>query len=411
MEVCQSNGFLVTFWSLFGGLCLLVTGLGANWLRRVVEDTPVSRIRSMTMGRVAVSGCASEPTLLAPITGMPCVYYEYRITRHEGQKSFPVDEGDSRRMPLLLRGQTGDVWLDLEWANLRLKDAAMATEDMGEWLREHLRARGIEAPGRLRAEEIRIDPGQPLTVLGVARPLGHRAHRRFGLLSAAREALSQAAALSPATSDGATVSEAALQEFEGNLSRSARRFVSRTIRGARKAASEREAETQATSQAESMSTLVRNEASASLERLAAVRDDVWREGPEPKAVERLNDRDRLLASLSLPAPTLADAEIRTLIGRPDKGRHSVPFMVFGRTPEGLRRHQALLANSTLAGGAVLVAGSLAVTGTGYAQCIEQLIGGLIGVSMIFGCIIAGSLVYLYIKAANERRASSSRRRG
>ena len=59
---------------------------------RKIEDTPTSKIRSASQGYVELSGFAKsleENTLIAPLTGVPCLWYDYKIERHtrSGKKS------------------------------------------------------------------------------------------------------------------------------------------------------------------------------------------------------------------------------------------------------------------------------------------------------------------------------------
>jgi hypothetical protein len=68
------------------GLVLLARGFSSFGRATLIADTTVSRISSLAVGEVAVSGTieAAEVTLIAPITSEPCVYYRARIDRRSG---------------------------------------------------------------------------------------------------------------------------------------------------------------------------------------------------------------------------------------------------------------------------------------------------------------------------------------
>lgn len=76
------------FWSIASGGAAMA-GFIALFVflhrARVIEDTPTSRIRSAAQGYVELEGLAqrmTDPLLSAPLTGTPCLWYEYQIERY-----------------------------------------------------------------------------------------------------------------------------------------------------------------------------------------------------------------------------------------------------------------------------------------------------------------------------------------
>jgi len=72
----RSDGWV---WAVVGagvGVYLFVRGFRLLQRKRLIMDTPSSKIRSASIGLVELSGLAVGPyTLPAPITGVPCYFY------------------------------------------------------------------------------------------------------------------------------------------------------------------------------------------------------------------------------------------------------------------------------------------------------------------------------------------------
>jgi hypothetical protein len=72
---------------LIAGLGLLVRGLGGYRRASRITDTAASRIASIAVGEVLVSGIveAAELTLVSPLQSVVCVFYRSRIEEAEGE--------------------------------------------------------------------------------------------------------------------------------------------------------------------------------------------------------------------------------------------------------------------------------------------------------------------------------------
>ncbi len=79
---------LTSFWAWY-----------ANLKRhRTVADTPTSRIASAPQGYIEIVGRGRQPPgerLVSPISGLPCLWYRYRIERQEGNRWEHVESGIS----------------------------------------------------------------------------------------------------------------------------------------------------------------------------------------------------------------------------------------------------------------------------------------------------------------------------
>src|SRR2546422_4995027 len=61
-----------------GGAALIVAGFVFLRRKRLIENVPESRIRSVAMGFAEIEGVARKKCeLAAPYSGIPCVYYRY----------------------------------------------------------------------------------------------------------------------------------------------------------------------------------------------------------------------------------------------------------------------------------------------------------------------------------------------
>src|ERR1700693_3809219 len=70
------NSWLWAFVGLAFGAYWFYRGFILLARRRLILDTPASKIRSASIGFVVLSGLAGGPyTLRAPLTGLPCYYY------------------------------------------------------------------------------------------------------------------------------------------------------------------------------------------------------------------------------------------------------------------------------------------------------------------------------------------------
>ena len=86
---------------------------------RVIEDTPTAKVRSAPQGYVELEGsarCLPGQTVVAPLTGTPCVWYDFRIDeeRHSSRNStswVEVESGTSET-PFCFYDDTGECLVD-----------------------------------------------------------------------------------------------------------------------------------------------------------------------------------------------------------------------------------------------------------------------------------------------------------
>lgn len=199
---------LVAATGIAGGLYLFVRGFRLLARKRLLLNTPTSKIRSASLGLVEVSGLAAGPyTVPAPITGAAC--FLYRTTAW--QKSDESKTGDWKKvaeeelhLPFFLNDGTGQLLIEPKGADLDLyinfrqnySDTIFsphATQPVLSFLARH----GVEPSNKIRIEECSIQPGNPLFIVGtLAENPGVDMHP----LAAAIDAQSRRAGVSPQSS-------------------------------------------------------------------------------------------------------------------------------------------------------------------------------------------------------------------
>jgi len=162
------------------------------WRRgRTIEDTPTAKVRSMPLGRVELAGVARsyDAPLRAPLSGTPCVWFQYRVERESGtgrKRHWRTVDAGASEAPFALEDDTGRIRIEPRGAAMEIAPQLRETDpELAGALAAFADARGLRvagifgAPARLRITEARLHEGDPLYVHGVAqaRP-GLREERR-----------------------------------------------------------------------------------------------------------------------------------------------------------------------------------------------------------------------------------------
>jgi E3 Ubiquitin ligase len=163
------------------GLFLFLNGFRMLRYKRLILDTPLSKIHSASIGVVEVMGTPIGPhTLAAPVTGDPCFYYRvqaWQWTETDNGKSHVwksvLDE--SSYIPFFLEDSTGRVLIDSQGAEMdvhrnfsdQIEASFFNTGDLvPPNVRNFLALRGLVPYEKIKIEERIIQPGFPLFVFG-----------------------------------------------------------------------------------------------------------------------------------------------------------------------------------------------------------------------------------------------------
>jgi len=170
------------FWPMIGacaGVYLFYRGFRLLQRKRLIENTPASKIRSAAMGLVEVSGLATGPySLRAPITGMPCYLYHstaWQWVQRGKNSTWEKVAEESMHVPFYLDDNTDRVLVDPQSAELDLH------RDFQEEFSQPLFGSRLEIPAnassfllrhgvgtdrKLKVEEYCIKPKNALFILG-----------------------------------------------------------------------------------------------------------------------------------------------------------------------------------------------------------------------------------------------------
>ncbi len=177
-----SNVISLPFWAGIGilaGVYLFVQGFRMLRFKRLVLNTPSSKVRSASMGLVELSGVANGPTTIpAGITGEACFYYRAvasQVKQSGSRREWQTVADERLFIPFFLQDTTGEMLVNSQGAELDLhcnfKDefgsSFFSSRDiMPENVAKFLARYGIVPSTEVRLEEWCIKPCDPVFVLG-----------------------------------------------------------------------------------------------------------------------------------------------------------------------------------------------------------------------------------------------------
>ena len=173
---------------IVAGIVLFYRGFRMLQFKRLVLNTPFSKIRSASMGLVEVSGTATGPqTIPAGITGAACYYYcatAWELRQSGNNRQWKKVAEETLYVPFFVDDSTGRLMVDPQGADLDVHrtfrdefDKSLFGSNMfPENVTQFLARNGIGASGNIRLEEHCIEPGYPLFILGTLAQNSNRAN-------------------------------------------------------------------------------------------------------------------------------------------------------------------------------------------------------------------------------------------
>ena len=163
----------------FVGILTFIRGFRVLQRRRLILDTPFSKIRSASMGMVEVSGLAVGPhTMIAPITARACYYYRtlvWELQRSGKNEQWVKVAGECMHVPFFVDDNTGRMLVDPRGADLDLhrdfeqefSDSFFTTKGPAPPnVISFLARQGVATRNKIKVEEWCIKPKNSLFVLG-----------------------------------------------------------------------------------------------------------------------------------------------------------------------------------------------------------------------------------------------------
>jgi E3 Ubiquitin ligase len=169
-------------WCIIGlcaGIYIFFNGFRILQRRKLILNTPISKIRSASMGMVELNGLAVGPyTLLAPITQRPSYYYRtiaWEWKRQGRSSKWVKVAAECMHVPFFLDDNTGKVMVDPRSAELDLHcdfhqefcDSFFSfKQEAPPNVHSFLSRHGIMTNNKIKIEEFCIKPKNSLFLLG-----------------------------------------------------------------------------------------------------------------------------------------------------------------------------------------------------------------------------------------------------
>ena len=164
------------------GLYMFYRGFGMLAEKRLILNTPTSKVRSASLGLVELNGLAAGPnTMYAPITSQPCYYYRtvaWQLKSSGNRKNWTKVADETMQLPFYLDDNSGRVLIDPSGAEMDIhhdfhveygSPLVPASFDVPGNVLSFLSRYDVNTDQRLRVEEYCIKPKNALFVLGTLR--------------------------------------------------------------------------------------------------------------------------------------------------------------------------------------------------------------------------------------------------
>ena len=175
----NDDGIIIAVIGALAGVYLFYCGFRLLQRKRLILNTPASKIRSASMGLVEINGLAVGPyTMMAPITGVPCYYFRTMAWQwqQKGKNNEWVKVADeSLHLPFFIDDNTGRVLVDPQGAEMDIHrdfhdefscalfaSSFDAPSNVFSFLARH----GVSTDKKIKVEEYCVKPKNALFILG-----------------------------------------------------------------------------------------------------------------------------------------------------------------------------------------------------------------------------------------------------
>jgi E3 Ubiquitin ligase len=174
-----NDGVALAVVGALAGVYVFCRGFRLLQRKRLILDTPISRIHSASMGLVEINGLAVGPyTMVAPITGVPCYYFHTTAWQWQqrGKNSEWVKVADeSLHVPFFLDDHTGRVLVDPQGAEMDIHrdfhdEFSTSLFSVGleipDNISRFLERHGVSSDKKIKIDEYCIKPKNALFIVG-----------------------------------------------------------------------------------------------------------------------------------------------------------------------------------------------------------------------------------------------------
>ncbi|MGH9514016.1 MAG: GIDE domain-containing protein [Terriglobales bacterium] len=165
------------------GIYLFYRGFKILQRKRLIQNTPTSKIRAAAVGLVEVNGLATGPyTIPAPITGLPCYYYRsvaWQLKQSGKNEHWEKVADESLHVPFFVDDNTGMLLVDPQGAEMDIHrdfcetySNSLFSMNLGvpSGVAGFLGRHGIGCDKKTKVEEFCIKPKNSLFILGTLSP-------------------------------------------------------------------------------------------------------------------------------------------------------------------------------------------------------------------------------------------------
>ena len=161
------------------GTVLLIGGIRQYFKKKMIENTPTSKVRSIAMGFVELAGkvAPEKEVMKSPFTNSDCVYYKYIVQeyRRSGKSSYwATIKSDSQCTNFYLKDATGQVLVDPQKAKIDIPydfrtGSVAGAPHLRNFLQTHkIRNTFLGFGKRMRYTEYYLAPNDKIYILGSA---------------------------------------------------------------------------------------------------------------------------------------------------------------------------------------------------------------------------------------------------
>lgn len=175
----DGNHWIFAAIGALAGAYLFYRGFRMLQRKRLILNTPSSKVRSAAMGLVEISGLAVGPyTMAAPITGIPCYYYRtmaWQWQRRGKNNEWVKVADESMHVPFFLDDNTGRMLVDPQGAEMDIhrdfhdefsSSIFSGYLDTPPNIAAFLARHGVSADKKIKVDEYCIKPKNSLFILG-----------------------------------------------------------------------------------------------------------------------------------------------------------------------------------------------------------------------------------------------------